>query len=167
MAKVKLENICIIQAGGTPRRDIHNYWDNGTIPWVKISDIKDKFVNTTEELITQEGLDNSSAKIFDRGTILYTIFATLGEVAILNVDASTNQAIAGLKIIDENKVAQGYLYYYLVSRKRDVDKIGRGVAQNNINMKILREMEIILPSLEEQKEIADRSADPSSNPPNR
>ena len=153
MKKVKLGDVCKIQSGGTPSRGNLNYWNNGNIPWVKISDIKEKYLSRTEEFITQEGLANSSAKIFPKETILYTIFATLGEVSILGIEATTNQAIAGLQIIDEN-ICKDYLYYYLISLKPFVNEIGRGVAQNNINMQILRNFEIPLPSLEEQKAIA-------------
>lgn len=153
MKKVKLGDVCKIQSGGTPSRGNLNYWNNGNIPWVKISDIKEKHLSRTEEFITQEGLANSSAKIFPKETILYTIFATLGEVSILEIEATTNQAIAGLQIIDEN-ICKDYLYYYLISLKPFINEIGRGVAQNNINMQILRNFEIPLPSLEEQKAIA-------------
>ena len=150
----KLGDICTIQSGGTPSRSNKDYWDNGTIPWVKISDFSGKYLSQTSEKITQAGLDGSSAKIFPKGTILYTIFATLGETCILDIDATTNQAIAGLKLNDES-VSLDYLYYYLLSKKEYVNEIGRGVAQNNINMKILREMEIVIPSKEEQKRITD------------
>ena len=153
MKKVKLGDVCKIQSGGTPSRGNLNYWNNGNVPWVKISDIKEKYLSRTEEFITQEGLANSSAKIFPKETILYTIFATLGEVSILEIEATTNQAIAGLQIIDEN-ICKDYLYYYLISLKPFVNEVGRGVAQNNINMQILRNFEIPLPSLEEQKAIA-------------
>ncbi len=150
----RLGDICIIQSGGTPSRNEKDYWENGTIPWVKISDFSGKYLNHTSEKITQAGLDNSSAKIFSKGTILYTIFATLGETCILDIDATTNQAIAGLKLNDDS-VSIDYLYYYLLSKKDYVNEIGRGVAQNNINMKILREMEITIPSEREQKSVTE------------
>ena len=150
----KLGDICTIQSGGTPSRGNNEYWDNGTIPWVKISDFSGKYLNYTSEKITRKGLENSSAKVFSKGTILYTIFATLGETAILGIDATTNQAIAGLKLNDTS-VSTDYLYYYLLSKKDYVNEIGRGVAQNNINLKILREMEISVPSSEEQKHVSE------------
>lgn len=149
----RLGDICNIQSGGTPSRSNQLYWENGSIPWVKISDIKNKYLNETEEHITDEGLNNSSAKVFPAGTLLYTIFATLGEVCILNIDAATNQAITGLQIIDDD-VDTNYLYYYLMSLKSKVNNMGRGVAQNNINMQILKNFEIPLPPLEEQQKIA-------------
>ena len=151
----KLGDIATIQSGGTPARSIAEYWDDGTIPWVKISDIKSKHLNQTEEMITEAGLANSSAKIFPKGTILYTIFATLGETSILDINAATNQAIAGISITD-SRVLPDYLYYYLLSQKIHVQKIGRGVAQNNINMKLLRDFDVPLPSKEAQLNIIEQ-----------
>ena len=146
----KLGDICDIQSGGTPSRSKNEYWVHGTIPWVKISDINSKFINKTEELITEFGLENSSAKIFTKGTIIYTIFATIGEVAILNCNACTNQAIAGIKILNNN-VSTEYLYHYLVHKKEEVKALSRGVAQNNINLTLLRALEIDIPVASEQK----------------
>lgn len=151
----RLGDICTIQSGGTPSREKLEYWTNGSIPWIKISDIKNKNIEESQEFITDLGLENSSAKIFPKGTILYTIFATLGDVGILNIDAATNQAIAGLQIIDE-KVLCDYLYYYLISKKSYIENIGRGVAQNNINLKILRDFEIYIPEKKEQKKIVEQ-----------
>ena len=152
MEKVRLGDVCEIQSGGTPSRANPDFWDNGTIPWVKISDFNGKYLNKTQESITQKGLDNSSAKLFEKGTILYTIFATLGETCILDIQATTNQAIAGIKVID-NRIEKDYLYNFLVSKKSYVNEIGRGVAQNNINLKILKSFEIPVLSIQQQKQI--------------
>ncbi len=149
----KLGELCKIQSGGTPSRSNPKYWEDGQIPWVKISDIKSKYLDGTEEYITESGLKNSSAKIFPAGTILYTIFATLGETCILNIDAATNQAIAGIQV-ESDLILPNYLYYYLLSQKANVAVLGRGVAQNNINMKMLRDFEVPLPTLDQQRHIA-------------
>ena len=90
----KLGDVCEIVSGGTPLRSEKAFWENGIIPWVKISDFKGKYLDYTEEKITMTGLEKSSAKLLKKGTILFSIFATLGETCILNIDASTNQAIA-------------------------------------------------------------------------
>ena len=149
MQKKKLGDLCIIVSGGTPSRSNMDYWDGGFIPWIKISDIRSKYVVEAEEAITRAGLDNSSAKMLSKGTVLYTIFATLGEVGILDFDACTNQAIAGITIRDTSELLTDYLYYYLKAQKNRVTEIGRGVAQNNINMSILRSFEIPLACLDE------------------
>lgn len=155
MEMKKLGELCNIVSGGTPSRSNAEFWNNGTIPWVKIGNIKGKYVSEADEFITESGLNGSSAKMLSKGTILYTIFATLGETGILTFDAATNQAIAGITIKDDSKVFTDYLYYYLKSRKNFVNSIGRGVAQNNINMSILRNFEVPLPSRSDQKEIVD------------
>ena len=150
-----LGELCNIVSGGTPLRSKPEYWNNGTIPWIKIGDMKGKYINNADECITQAGLDSSSAKMLPKGTILYTIFATLGDVGILEINASTNQAIAGLTIKDNSQILSEYLYYYLKSKKGYVKTIGRGVAQSNINMSILKSFQVPLPTSLKQKEIVD------------
>ena len=155
MMNKTLGEICTIESGGTPSRSQTTFWEGGTIPWIKIGNIKGKYVDVADEFITQAGLDGSSTKLFSKGTILYTIFATLGEVGILTIDACTNQAIAGITIKDTQNVLTDYLYYYLKSRKLYVNEIGRGVAQTNINLSILRDFSVPLPSTRQQRKIVD------------
>ena len=143
---------CSVVSGGTPSRTKNEYWIDGTIPWIKIGNIKSKYVNEYDELITEKGLNNSSAKLLEKGTILYTIFATLGEVGILDIEACTNQAIAGITIND-SRITTDYLYYYLKSKKDYVNNIGRGVAQNNINLTTLKKFEIPLIDINKQLKI--------------
>ena len=153
MEYVKLEEICTIVSGGTPSRSKSDYWNNGNIPWIKIKDMKSKYIDSAEEFITEEGLNNSSTKMLKSDTILYSIFATLGEVGILKIDACTNQAIAGLSLKEDSNILKEYLYYYLKSKKKDVNNLGRGVAQNNINLSLLRKFKIPVIPLCQQKKI--------------
>ena len=152
---VKLEEICTIVSGGTPSRSKPNYWNNGNIPWIKIKDMKSKYIDSAEEFITEEGLNNSSTKMLKSDTILYSIFATLGEVGILKIDACTNQAIAGLSLKEDSNILKEYLYYYLKSKKKDVNNLGRGVAQNNINLSLLRKFKIPVMPLRQQEKIVE------------
>ena len=154
MKKVKLGDLCEIKSGGTPSRSKPEFWVEGNIPWVKIKDINSKYVDKVEEHITELGLQCSSAKLFSRETILYTIFATIGEVAILDIDAATNQAIAGLYLKSE-KVLKDYLYYFLISIKNRVKNDSRGVAQNNINLTYLKNIEVPIVEIAHQQEICD------------
>ena len=153
MNYVRLGDLCVINSGGTPRRNNESYWKNGDIPWVKISDLKNGIVESIEEFITLDGLNNSSAKIFPKGTLLYTIFATIGEVAILKMDAATNQAIVGIQLKENQKVYLKYIYYYLKSQANNIKQLGRGVAQNNINLSVVKNMVIPIVSLEKQSNI--------------
>ena len=150
---VKLGDICNVRSGGTPKRSVSEYWDKGTIPWVKIGDISGKYISTTEESISEAGLNSSAAKLFQPGTLLFSIFASIGAVGILTVPAATNQAIAGLEITSKI-IDRDYLFYFLKSSEMNAKQSGRGVAQNNINLSILRDMKVPAPSLAEQSAIA-------------
>lgn len=148
--ETSLGNLAQVQSGGTPSRSNKDYWD-GNIPWVKISDIKGMYIDETTEFITEKGLKNSSTRIFPKGTILFTIFATLGKIGILNIDAATNQAIAGItpsKFIDDK-----YLTYSLIDLSNSISEYGKGVAQKNINQAILKDTLIPLPPIPEQNRI--------------
>ena len=151
--KYRLGEICDVVAGGTPSRATAEFWDGGTIPWIKIGNIQRKYVDEADEYITQAGLEGSSAKMLSAGTILFTIFATLGEVGILTIEACTNQAIAGITIKNQSDILTDYLYYFLKSQKSCIAALGRGVAQNNINLSILRNFEVPIPDLPMQKQI--------------
>ena len=150
-----LSELCDIVSGGTPSRSRMEFWNNGDIPWIKIGNLNGKYVEKADEYIAKVGLENSAAKVLPKGTILYTIFATLGETAILSIDACTNQAIAGICIKDNLQVSTDYIYYFLKSKKKFVNNIGRGVAQNNINMSILKAFKVPLPEYSVQSEIVD------------
>lgn len=152
-SKVCIGQICDITSGGTPQRANSDYW-NGNIPWLKIGDINSKYINECSEYITEEGLNNSSAKWFEPGTILYTIFATIGTVGILNFRATTNQAIAGITI--HGDIDKEYFYYVCMALKDVLVNEGRGCAQLNINQEILNNVEIPIPPLEEQKRIVEK-----------
>ena len=114
--------------------------------------MKSKDVSSTEERITEAGLNGSSAKMLKPGTLLYSIFASIGAVGILRIPAATNQAIAGLSIKTDS-INQDYLFHYLKSRESLAKSSGRGAAQSNINLTILRNMEAPVPSLAVQKTI--------------
>jgi len=148
-----LEDVCSsMSSGGTPKRSVQEYWKNGKISWVKISDLHQGIVQKTEECITEKGLEESSAKILPKGTILVSIFASLGELAILGIPAATNQAIVGIRV-DESKINKKYLYYYLEFTNDLINRKATQGTQKNINLEILRKIPIKYGSLKTQKTI--------------
>jgi type I restriction enzyme S subunit len=112
------------------------------------------YVSDTDEFITKDGLDNSSAKLFPKGTILYTIFATIGKIGILDIEATTNQAISGIQ--PKDNVDLFYMYYGLKFITNEIQKVSAGVAQNNINLTKLKEQNFPLPPLSEQQRIVSK-----------
>ena len=93
---VELEEVCEVRSGGTPSRSENSYW-NGNIPWVGSAVCKDGEVTKAEEFITEEGLNNSSAKLFPKDTTLIALVgATIGKTALLKFESTTNQNIAGI-----------------------------------------------------------------------
>ena len=146
----KLDDVCKkITSGGTPSRDNPSYF-NGDILWVKMNDMKKELILDTKEKITKEGLDNSSAKIFLKNTVLLAMYTEdMGRTSILGKNASTNQAICGLET--NNKILPKFLFYFLKSQKKVIDKLGTGGAQPNINQGKVKNLQIIYPLLNTQQ----------------
>jgi type I restriction enzyme S subunit len=150
---VTLGDCCHVIAGGTPKRSQSSYWGGG-IPWVKISDMLQGTISATEETISADGLNHSSAKLLPKGTILISIFATIGRTAVLDCDAATNQAIVGIIPRDDAVFDRMFLLRCLNHKAQDLERKARGVAQANINSSVLKALELQLPPLTEQKRIA-------------
>jgi type I restriction enzyme, S subunit len=141
-------------SGGTPRRGVAEYY-NGEVPWVKSGDLNDSHLNKADEYITELGLEKSSAKLFKPGTLLIALYgATIGRLSILNFEASTNQAICGISVPENVDVK--YLFYYLLSIRQKLIDQGKGGAQPNINQQIVKETEVPLAPLEQQKRIVSK-----------
>ena len=138
-------------SGGTPSRSNSSYY-NGSIPWVKSGELKESIIFDTEEHISDDALKKSSAKLFPKGTLLIALYgATIGRLAILGVNAATNQAICG--IFPTAYIDLKYTYYYLLYSKPKLIQKGIGGAQPNINQDILRNQLFPLRSFTEQRAI--------------
>ena len=148
----RLGDIFTISSGGTPDKRQAKYYENGTIPWVKTGDLKEKYVSHNIERITQEGLDNSSAKLFPADTVLVAMYgATIGACSILGFEASTNQACAAF--LPTSKVLPDYLYYFLQSKKDIFVQSSVGGAQPNISAGYLKRFPFDIIPVESQRKI--------------
>ncbi|MDD3146048.1 MAG: restriction endonuclease subunit S [Candidatus Riflebacteria bacterium] len=150
----KLGEICFTTSGGTPSRKVKSYYD-GTIPWVKSGELEKGTITQTEEYISQEGLQSSSAKIFPKGTLLIALYgATIGKLGFLGVDAATNQAICG--IFHNPFIDLKFLKHFLFSNRRKLVGQSAGGAQPNISQTILKDLHVVIPPLAEQQRIVAR-----------
>ena len=152
--KTTVGYICKTTSGGTPSRKNSEYY-NGDISWLKSGELKDEVIYHSEESITVDGLNNSSAKMLSPDTLLIALYgATVGRMGILGIPASTNQAICA--ITTPNGLKQRYLFWYLKYVRNDLLNKRIGGAQPNISQQIIRETEISLPPLPEQNRIVAR-----------
>ncbi len=149
-----LGNIGVWQAGGTPSRSNKSYFA-GNIPWLKTGDLNDGFIYEIPESITEEAVANSSAKINPIGSILIAMYgATIGKLGILTFPASTNQACCAC--VKYFAITQPYLFYFLLSHRKDFIAKGGGGAQPNISKEIIVNTAIPLPPLSEQQRIVQK-----------
>ena len=149
--KTTLGDIFEIGSGGTPSK-IHPEYYGGNIPWVKTGDLKEEYLYSVEDHITEEGLNNSSDKMYPPGTVLIAMYgATIGATSILRFDACTNQACAAFKPCTE--VKPEYLYYFLRSKKQKFISDGVGGAQPNISAGYLKKVCFDIRSSAEQEKI--------------
>jgi len=152
----KLKDVIIkAKSGGTPRRNIPEYW-NGNIPFAKAQDItkSDKYLCNTEEFITKKGLENSNAWIVPENSLLLTIYGSIGFVAINKIPVATNQAIVGI-IPNKNIIDTEFLYYWYLYFKPYWSKFIKKGTQPNLTLEIVLNNLIPIPPLEEQKKIAE------------
>lgn len=150
--RIKIGDVFTTTSGGTPLKRSKEYF-NGNISWIKSGEILQGLIYKSEETITELGLKNSSAKLLPPETVLVAMYGvTAGIVGLLKFEAATNQAICG--ILPNMKVEPYYLYTYLRSKRDYFLSKSVGTAQPNISQSTIRQTEILLPTLEEQKQIA-------------
>ncbi|EDO6602461.1 restriction endonuclease subunit S [Campylobacter coli] len=160
-----LGEIANTSSGGTPSRNKKEYWENGNIKWLKSGELNDGYIDFIEENITEEAIKNSSAKIFQKGTLLIAMYgATAGKLGILNLDSTTNQAICAFLHKDKNiKFLEKFLFYFLFFLRDKIIKDSFGGAQPNINQTYIKNLQIPLPPLKEQEQIASHLDELSSH----
>ncbi len=150
----KIDDIAVVTSGGTPSRSNLTFWD-GNIPWVTTSLVDFNIIQSAEEFITQKGLDNSSAKLFPKNTILMAMYGqgiTRGKVAILGIDATTNQACAAIKL--QSNYDTQFIFQNLMSRYEEIRDLSNDGGQKNLSAGIIKEIEVYYPEKTEQIKIA-------------
>ena len=154
--KVKrLGDIAEITSGTTPSRENSSFYSNGTIPWVKTTDLNNGILNKTEELVTEKAIDKTSLKILPSGTVLvamYGGFNQIGRTALLGMNATVNQALSALVCKQEafNHYVLAWLNYHVGDWKRLAASSRK---DPNITGKDVERFPILVPKIEEQQRI--------------
>jgi type I restriction enzyme S subunit len=133
------DRLATVTSGGTPKRGRKSYWD-GNIPWVTTSQINFCQIDRVAEYITEEGLRNSAAKLFPKGTILIALYGqgqTRGRVGILRIEASTNQACGAIQV-DTTKASSAFIFYSLQARYDAIRNLSNDGGQKNLRGAIVK-----------------------------
>ena len=148
--KVKLGEICEIITGSTPKSNNPNYW-NGEYKWITPAEISDDdfIVFDTQRKITKLGIEKTGLKSFPKGTVLLSSRAPIGKVAISGCEMYCNQGFKNF--ICSNKINNEYLYYFLKSKKNDLNVLGRGATFKEISKSIVSNIDISLPTYDIQR----------------
>jgi type I restriction enzyme S subunit len=136
-------------SGGTPLRSRTEFY-NGSIPWAVIGDLNDGVVSETASHLSEEGLENSSAKWVEPGSVLLAMYGSIGKLGIAGTRITTNQAIAFTK---PDPIEPKYLFYYLRSERDNLVGLGGGATQLNISQTIIKAYPFVVAPLPEQGRI--------------
>jgi len=144
-----------VESGGTPSTKENAYW-NGEIAWITpkdLSNYKRVFIKKGERCITKFGLENSSAKLLPKNTILFSSRAPIGYVVIANNEITTNQGFKNI-ICDEKESHYKFFYYLLKYKANFIERLSSGSTFSEASGSLMKSIELNLPPLPEQKAIA-------------
>jgi type I restriction enzyme, S subunit len=143
----QLKDFAKTGSGGTPLSTVKAYYENGTIPWINSGEVNEPFIVKAEKFITEEGLNNSSAKLFKKGTILMAMYgATAGKVSLMDIEACTNQAICAINTNEE--FYRIYIKYGLEDLYRYLVNLSSGSARDNLSQDKIRDLKFVIPQTE-------------------
>lgn len=153
----KIKEICTVSSGGTPSRTRKDFY-TGNIPWVKTTEVRNDIIQDTKEKITQEAIDNSSAKVYPKDSLIIAMYgqgATRGRTAKLGIRASTNQACAVLFNINNSIINIDYLWVYLMNEYDRLRALASGNNQPNLNAQMIKDYIVVIPPIKIQEKIKD------------
>ena len=150
--KARLGDVCELQAGGTPSREIDNYWTPPIYPWYTSGELNDIFTTDSIKYISQAGYENSSARLFPNGSLLIGMYDTAAfKMSILDRDATFNQAVCGVKPCAS--VDMIFLLLFFSANRDTYLKMRVGARQRNLTKQLISDLIIPVPPMEEQLQI--------------
>lgn len=143
---VKINDLYKTSSGGTPSRKQKEYYEGGTVNWVKTGELKDRFIFQTSEKITEKAVQNSSAKVFPENTVLIAMYgATIGKLGIIAYPSSSNQACCAF-LQKREYFKMEYIFFFLKQLVKHLETISMGAAQQNISQEIIKNVPILKPT---------------------
>lgn len=136
-------------SGGTPSREHEEYFQNGTYPWIKTGELKDSPILETEESITDEAIKHSSAKLFEKDSLIIAMYgATIGQLGINKMKAACNQACCVLRPKKDKAFGIYYLFHFFKENREFIIGLGNGAAQQNLSQVLINKLKIVNPNKE-------------------
>lgn len=153
--KVKLGEVAEINTGSTPKRGVTDYWENGDIPWITSGEVNNAIVTKASEFITPKAINETNCKIIPKGSLIVAMYGegkTRGKCSELAIDAATNQALATITFTN-NCILKDYVRCFFEKNYQEIRMLSSGGVQPNLNLSIIKNTEIPLPSLPTQQRI--------------
>ena len=155
---VKIRDVYNVETGTTPSTKIKDYWENGTIKWLTpmdLSKLNGKIhISDSERKITEKALKDYNLTLMPKGSIILSTRAPVGYVAVIDDEMTFNQGCKGLIPKNRELICTEYYAYYLLSIKRELERLSGGSTFKELSKQALENLKILLPPLEEQKAIA-------------
>lgn len=146
---VKISTAYNSSSGGTPSRQCLEYYENGIYPWIKTGELKDSLILESEEYITESAIQNSSAKLFEKDSLIIAMYgATIGQIGINKMQATCNQACCVLRPKDNVPCGIYYLYMFFLFNRNYLISLGSGAAQQNLSQVVINKLNFLLPKTE-------------------
>jgi type I restriction enzyme, S subunit len=152
----RIADIGSVETGATPKRGNSKYWENGSIPWITSGALNDDFVRECKEYVTEQALKETNIKVFPKHSLVMAMYGegkTRGKSSELLIDTSTNQAIACIIQKNTESEIRKYLKSFLVKIYQDIRRKSSGGVQPNINLDIVKNLNLPLCSIQEQTQI--------------
>ena len=153
---VKLGKLTTVETGKTPLRSNKQFWDNGTINWATTTEVNETYIVSTNEKITNQAVAELKMKILPINTILLAMYGqgkTRGKVALLRIESTINQAFASIK--PNKNYSTNFIFNYLDKSYEKIRDLSHGSNQDNLNLDIVKALQVPLPPLKEQEKIAE------------
>ena len=153
--RVKLGDVCTIVSGSTPKSNIPEYWD-GNVKWITPAELTEDsyIINDSVRHITELGVAKTGLKPFPKGTVILSSRAPIGKTAIAGCEMYCNQGFKNL--ICSDRINPRYLYWFLTCNTEYLNSLGRGATFKEISKEIVANIEIPLPTVDHQIEIAEK-----------